>query len=433
MVICCIGASEKEIFDVSGPYRIDYQATKNLIDAATVAKVDHFILLTSLGTNKVGFPAAILNLFWGVLLWKRKAEEALIDSGLPYTIVRPGGMERPTDRFKETHNLVLSPEDTLFGGLVSNLQVAELMAFMTQNRELSYCKIVEAVAETTAPLTPMGELLANIPPKRAYIYKAKKPEPADRAETLPPKITVTEEAKDRELSEEKSLEPEPEPLKSSTSDVPTSLTGKETVEDKSVAPRPLSPYAAYEDLKPPSSPSPTPPTPEEKKIKIADLTPEILQKKQPLSPYAAYEDLKPPTSPSPSTPTSSKEQPSETSKTVDGVPKVMDGTLINRVPQEPTFYHSPFPVYDDLKPPTSPTPRAPDSTPTPTHIATASANDESQIAATSNEDAVETIKGDEEAGDVENSTEAKPRPLSPYTMYDDMKPPTSPTPSQMNH
>lgn len=32
-VICCIGASEKEIFDITGPYRIDYLATKNLVDA----------------------------------------------------------------------------------------------------------------------------------------------------------------------------------------------------------------------------------------------------------------------------------------------------------------------------------------------------------------------------------------------------------------
>ena len=97
-------------------------------------------------------------MFWGVLIWKRKAEEALIASGIPYTvsitrllaeglivydickriliylsfnlitpsafqIVRPGGMERPTDAFKETHNITLSEEDTLFGGLVSNLQV----------------------------------------------------------------------------------------------------------------------------------------------------------------------------------------------------------------------------------------------------------------------------------------------------------------------
>ena len=33
VVMCCIGASEKEVFDVTGPYRIDYQATKKLIDA----------------------------------------------------------------------------------------------------------------------------------------------------------------------------------------------------------------------------------------------------------------------------------------------------------------------------------------------------------------------------------------------------------------
>ncbi|GFQ03822.1 protein tic 62 chloroplastic [Phtheirospermum japonicum] len=173
IVICCIGASEKEIFDITGPYRIDYQATKNLIDAATSVKIEHFILLTSLGTNKVGFPAAILNLFWGVLLWKRKAEEALLASGLPYTIVRPGGMERPTDSFKETHNITLSEEDTLFGGLVSNLQVAELMAFMAKNRSLSCCKVVEVIAETSAPLTPLGELLNKIPSQREDICSFK--------------------------------------------------------------------------------------------------------------------------------------------------------------------------------------------------------------------------------------------------------------------
>lgn len=32
-------------------------------------------------------------------------------------------MERPTDAYKEIHNISLSKEDTLFGGQVSNLQV----------------------------------------------------------------------------------------------------------------------------------------------------------------------------------------------------------------------------------------------------------------------------------------------------------------------
>lgn len=39
-------------------------------------------------------------------------------------IVRPGGMEKPTDAYKETHNLVLAPKDSLTGGQVSSLQVS---------------------------------------------------------------------------------------------------------------------------------------------------------------------------------------------------------------------------------------------------------------------------------------------------------------------
>jgi hypothetical protein len=50
------------------------------------------------------------------------------------------------------------------------MQVAELMAVMAKNCSLSYCKVVEVIAETTAPLTPMEELLAKIPSQRAEIY-----------------------------------------------------------------------------------------------------------------------------------------------------------------------------------------------------------------------------------------------------------------------
>nr|ABK24824.1 unknown [Picea sitchensis] len=239
VVVCCIGASEKEVFDVTGPYRIDYQATKNLIDAATVANVNHFILLTSLGTSKVGFPAALLNLFWGVLIWKRKAEQALINSGLPYTIVRPGGMERPTDAYKETHNLVLASADTYFGGQVSNLQVAELIACMTKNRELSMNKVIEVIAETTAPLLPMEELLASLSSANVVskFYSQEK--------------ELTKELV-KSASEPQSLV-EQDPLQSAFSSVPE----KAELQISHSHSRPLSPYPMYEDLKPPASPSPT--------------------------------------------------------------------------------------------------------------------------------------------------------------------------------
>ena len=45
-------------------------------------------------------------------------------------------MERPTDSYKETHNLTLAEADKLFGGQVSNLQVLdfELQTTMTKNK-----------------------------------------------------------------------------------------------------------------------------------------------------------------------------------------------------------------------------------------------------------------------------------------------------------
>ncbi|TXG64483.1 hypothetical protein EZV62_011477 [Acer yangbiense] len=349
VVICCIGASEKEIFDITGPYRIDYQATENLVNAATAAKVNHFILLTSLGTNKVGFPAAILNLFWGVLIWKRKAEEALLASGLPYTIVRPGGMERPTDTYKETHNITLSQEDTLFGGQVSNLQVAELMACMAKNRSLSYCKVVEVIAETTAPLTPMEQLLAKIPSQRA---EPKEPSVVDKSEPTSSKSVVSEK--------------------------PSAPIEKEPPQAKPKAVQSLSPYTAYDDLKPPTSPTPTPST-RKKEVTVVDgvSKPSITEtvssreevwKTRPLSPYAAYEDLKPPTSPSP-TPSGPREITLSASTPVEAVSPVIGGndvakppvisvvTVVEDFPSgNSTFHHSPFYMYEDLKPPTSPTP-----------------------------------------------------------------------------
>nr|XP_025883487.1 protein TIC 62, chloroplastic isoform X2 [Solanum lycopersicum] len=447
IVICCIGASEKEIFDVTGPYRIDYLATKNLIDAATVAKVDHFILLTSLGTNKVGFPAAILNLFWGVLLWKRKAEEALLASGLPYTIVRPGGMERPTDSFKETHNITLSEEDTLFGGLVSNLQVAELMAVMAKNRSLSYCKVVEVVAETTAPLTPMEDLLAKIPPQRV--------------EVSPPKKSATPT--------------------SITSEIPDALLEKKPSETKLKAAAPLSPYTAYAELKPPTSPSPIPPgghqagasgaedsKPTKKASSVVDYAfdkAELLTTR-PSSPYAAYEDLKPPTSPSPNPPGGRQEGSSgaEDGEPTKAVSSVVDSTF-DKVELLTTRPLSPYTAYEDLKPPTSPSPIPPggrqegatgaeDSEHTKAASSVVDSTfDKAELLTTSYEDlkpptspstnppggrqegasGAENTKPTKEASSVYLFTFDKAelvttRPLSPYTAYEDLKPPRSPSP-----
>ncbi|KIY98732.1 hypothetical protein MNEG_9227 [Monoraphidium neglectum] len=160
-VVCTVGASEG--LEPSAPKRIDGEGTIALVEAAAAAGVQQFLLVSSIGTGKLGFPAGVLNLFWGVLTWKRKAEEALERSGMSYTIVRPGGMERPTDTYKRTHGLVLKPRDTTFGGQVSRLQVAELVAAALATPGIAENKCLEVVAEEGVVVTDLEELLESIP------------------------------------------------------------------------------------------------------------------------------------------------------------------------------------------------------------------------------------------------------------------------------
>lgn len=91
-VICTIGATERS--GPNGPEFVDYGGVVNLTDAARQVQVRHFVLVSSMGAGGGGgFVAWILNLIGGdILEWKAKGEAYLRQSGVPYTIVRPGGL-----------------------------------------------------------------------------------------------------------------------------------------------------------------------------------------------------------------------------------------------------------------------------------------------------------------------------------------------------
>ncbi|KAL3145005.1 hypothetical protein ABBQ32_003507 [Trebouxia sp. C0010 RCD-2024] len=162
-VVQAIGAAETKLLDFGAPSRIDGEAAIKLVNVAKDLGVKQYIMVTSLGTTKIGFPASLLNLFWGILTFKKKAEKALQASGIPYVIVRPGGMERPTDAYKRTHNVRLATRDKLFGGQVSRLQVAELIAAAITNPDVAENKVLEIVAEEGAEAREYLDLLTAHP------------------------------------------------------------------------------------------------------------------------------------------------------------------------------------------------------------------------------------------------------------------------------
>ncbi|MBD1832126.1 SDR family oxidoreductase [Cyanobacteria bacterium FACHB-472] len=104
--------------------RADYLGNKNLIDAAVKAGVKKFILVSSIGSGNsvVALPPQALETLKSVLIEKEKAEQYLIESGLIYTIVRPGGLKSEP----ATGNGVLT-EDPRVAGTIHRADVAQLV------------------------------------------------------------------------------------------------------------------------------------------------------------------------------------------------------------------------------------------------------------------------------------------------------------------
>lgn len=87
-VISSIGASGATGPD--RPEKVDYEGVRNIADAAAAGDIKHLVLVSSMGATHEDHP--LNKMFGDVLLWKRKGELAVQASGVPYTIIRPGGL-----------------------------------------------------------------------------------------------------------------------------------------------------------------------------------------------------------------------------------------------------------------------------------------------------------------------------------------------------
>jgi uncharacterized protein YbjT (DUF2867 family) len=151
-VICATGA--RPSLDPTGPYQVDYLGTKNLVDAAKQQGVTHFSIVSSLCVSKLFH---FLNIFWLILYWKQQGENYLRQSGLTYTIVRPGGLKNDP----VAGLLVMSRADTLFDGSIPRQKVAEVCV-ESLFQPAAANKVVEVICQTTATSQDWPELFANV-------------------------------------------------------------------------------------------------------------------------------------------------------------------------------------------------------------------------------------------------------------------------------
>lgn len=73
------------------PEAIDYEGQRQQIDAAIAAGIEQIVLVGSMGGTQLNHPLNQLGQ-GNILVWKRRAEEYLIGSGIDYTIIRAGGL-----------------------------------------------------------------------------------------------------------------------------------------------------------------------------------------------------------------------------------------------------------------------------------------------------------------------------------------------------
>jgi uncharacterized protein YbjT (DUF2867 family) len=117
-IISVIGAGRED--PSNGPEFVDYGGTKNLVEAAADADLEHFVMVSSGGVTHEDH---VLNkMFNNVLIWKFKGEEVVRNSGVAYTIIRPGGL---VDKARGEHELVFAQGDTA-SGLVPRADVARV-------------------------------------------------------------------------------------------------------------------------------------------------------------------------------------------------------------------------------------------------------------------------------------------------------------------
>ena len=129
------GRPEFRFIDNGDPYTVDWLGAKNQIDQAKDAGVKQFIFVSSMGGTQ---PENFLNTIGrvegddksgNILLWKRKAEKYLIDSGLTYTIVHPGGLlDQPGGR----REIIADVDDILLKREVRSIPRADVAEICIQ-------------------------------------------------------------------------------------------------------------------------------------------------------------------------------------------------------------------------------------------------------------------------------------------------------------
>ena len=152
-----IATGARPSIDLLGPMRVDAWGVRSQVESCLRVGVSRVILVSSLCAGRWRHP---LNLFGLILVWKRIGEQALQNSGLDWTVIRPGGLSEREPSLKEEGVYWSGPnqqeKDSIPRRLVARCCVEAL------NTPASIGRILEVTSSASRPVISLPDALLSI-------------------------------------------------------------------------------------------------------------------------------------------------------------------------------------------------------------------------------------------------------------------------------
>lgn len=150
-----IATGARPSVDLTGPMRVDAFGVRSQLAAARAVGLERVVLVSSLCAGRWRHP---LNLFGLILVWKRLGERWLEQSGLRWTIVRPGGLSEREENL-EQEGLRLSGADQQQSRSIPRRLVARVCLDALADPR-SEGRVLEVTSDPALPQVALSEWLA---------------------------------------------------------------------------------------------------------------------------------------------------------------------------------------------------------------------------------------------------------------------------------
>ena len=154
-----IATGARPSVDLAGPLKVDAFGVRDQIHACQAVGLRRVVLVSSLCAGRWQHP---LNLFGLILVWKRLGESWLEQSGLEWTVIRPGGLSEDDSR-TDREGVVFSGADQQERDSIPRRLVARV-CLEALGTPASVGRIIEITSSPEQPPQPLSQWLTALAP-----------------------------------------------------------------------------------------------------------------------------------------------------------------------------------------------------------------------------------------------------------------------------